>query len=77
MWYGLVIQLHLARRQKQSADDFSKISRRVQGGTDGVNKQEFGFGTDLFSLAHFSKNYISLTGTDFLFFWREWGLKFT
>lgn len=68
MWCGLVIQLHLARRQKKSADDFSKISKRLQGGTDGVNKQELGFGTDLFSLAHFSKNYVSLTRTDFPFF---------
>lgn len=69
MWCGLVIQLYLARMQKQSADGFSKINKHMQGGTDGVNKQELGFGTELFSIARFSKKYISLIGIeDFHFF---------
>lgn len=46
MQCGLVNQLYFARSQKESANDFSKVNKpmHIQGGTDGANKQELGFG---------------------------------
>lgn len=46
MQYSLVNLLYLVKSQNESANDFSKVNKpmRIQGGTDGANKEELVFG---------------------------------